>query len=817
MFGNLYNKLIKASKPSGSSRSGDELDVPTIMASGLAPAARVTVKEWKPGDVIMERYKVESVLSGAMGRVYICDHLGWGIKMAIKSPRPEVLADHEGMQRIIKEANGWIRMGMHPNIAACYYVLAVGKIPHLFIEYVDGGSLAEWIKAGRCRDLRTALSLAVQFCHGMEYTHGQGIIHRDIKPANILVTKNALLKITDFGILLKTADRDGNKKAAPLPADVANEGNTVGFRGTPGFASPEQFANTHNVDHRTDIFSFGLCLWLMLCGKKPFAKNNVKQAIPEPVSAVAGQSLSPTLIKVLKKSVAFAVDDRYQDFVELRQDLNQAYLETFRVMCPYAELTNIDLRASSLNNHAVSFFELNKVEKAEECLSRALDINDVLPEALYNMMLLKWRRRKGSPVHLLRQLEAIKKRLPKEKLFDNLVAGVKDDVVTGGNKRIAEGNYPEFRLCVPRRSLEVFRDGQLIQSIQRNIVDHLDNKRYDACQEVLQTAWKNHSYCRDKVFNRVYEALLKVREQEKLVSVQRLMTLRGGKRPVTCLTHIPGSKYVVAGGPEGKLQVWDFITRQKVNTLGTKGVPIRSLAASPAGGVLGIGADNGFVTIWSTKTGKVKMSDQRHAGPARALAFSKDGKWLASGGEDGMLMLRHLSTGKETKIAVADSGAVCSLAFCGDGNDLVTGSEDGTVRLWEGGGKEYLHRIEAHALPVISLSVSVDGRRFASTSADRLVKVWDRHSCRSQRIIEAHEEGISSVLLLADNRYVVSGCDDDMIKLWDVESGSCPAVLDGRGDGICSLAAGPKAHIFMAGRRDGALVFWMNIYQLAKL
>ena len=815
MLGNLYSKLFKSKKSSSRSRSGDDIDVPTIMASGHAAAAPpATVPEWQPGDVIMDRYKVENVMSGAMGRVYICDHLGWGIKMAIKSPRPEVLADQEGIQRIIKEANGWIRMGMHPNIAACYYVLAVDKIPHLFIEYVDGGSLGDWIKTGRCRDLRTTLSLAVQFCHGMEYTHGQGIIHRDIKPANILVTKNALLKITDFGILLKTSDHDDGQQDSSLPDNDVDDESTVGFRGTPGFASPEQFRDTHSVDKRTDIFSFGLCLWLMLCGKKPFPKNNTKYVIPEPVSAVAGQTLPPTLIKVLKKLVAFDPDERYGDFGEVRHDLNLAYLEAFRVTCPYAELTNIDLRASSLNNHAVSFFELNKAEKAEECLNRALDVNDVLPEALYNLILLKWRQQKSSPTHLLRQLEAIKKRLPKEKLFDPLLKEVRDDVISGCTKRIEPASYPEFRLCLPRKSLEVFRDGQLRQSIQRNIVDHLDNKRYAACQEVLQTAWKNHGFCRDKVFNRVYESLLKVRERDELIFSQRLMTLRGGNRPITCMTYIPGSKYVVAGGPDGKLMVWDFVARKKVNALGNKNVPIRALAASPVGGILGIGDDNGVVTIWSTKTGKVKISDKRHEGTVRSLAFSADGKWLASGGEDGILRLRRIATGKEISVSIADSGAVCSLVFCGKGNDLVTGSEDGTLRFWEGGGKEYKHRVEAHALPISSLSVSPDGKRFASTSADRLVKVWEYRSNRCLRIIEAHEEAITSVLMLADNRYVVSGCDDDMIKLWDIETGSCTVLLDGRGDGICSLSQGPKPHIFLAGRRDGALVFWMNIYKL---
>ncbi|MEA1933378.1 MAG: hypothetical protein U9N60_02955 [Thermodesulfobacteriota bacterium] len=73
----------------------------------------------------MDRYRVENVMSGSMGKVYISEHLGWGIKMAIKSPRREVLADREGFKRILTEANNWVRMGMHPNVAACYYVLAL--------------------------------------------------------------------------------------------------------------------------------------------------------------------------------------------------------------------------------------------------------------------------------------------------------------------------------------------------------------------------------------------------------------------------------------------------------------------------------------------------------------------------------------------------------------------------------------------------------------------------------------------------------------------------------------------------------------------
>jgi WD40 repeat protein len=82
------------------------------------------------------------------------------------------------------------------------------------------------------------------------------------------------------------------------------------------------------------------------------------------------------------------------------------------------------------------------------------------------------------------------------------------------------------------------------------------------------------------------------------------------------------------------------------------------------------------------------------------------------------------------------------------------------------------------------------------------------------RTIAAHEETITSVLYLADNRTVVSSCEDDIIKLWKADTGECIITLDGRGDGIYSLAAGPKPHTFLAGRKDGAVVLWMMIYSL---
>ncbi len=344
--------------------------------------------------------------------------------MAIKSPRAEVVKDREGLRLILREANNWVRLGMHPNIASCYYVLGIEKIPHIFIEYVDGGSLSDWIRAGRCRELRTALSLAIQFCHGMEYTHAHGIIHRDIKPQNILLTKNALLKITDFGILLARDERDQATKppGEDRPAGAVGEG----FRGTPGYASPEQFIDAGSVDERTDIFSFGICLWLMLCGRKPYQHNYERQPVPEPMPREAGLFFPPSLSNLLKKSVSYAKEERFKDFAALRHALHEAYLDLFQFPCPYFELANLDLRADSLNNHGVSLTELDRLADAGICFNQALDLNDVLPEAQYNRLLLQWQTGRNRLDRLVRGIEAAVQSSPMPGIFSDLKEFVSD-------------------------------------------------------------------------------------------------------------------------------------------------------------------------------------------------------------------------------------------------------------------------------------------------------------------------------------------------------------------------------------------------------
>ncbi len=234
--------------PGGTVVRGREDAGPGLSALDIAACAweSVSLPGWEPGQVILGIYKVENKISGGMGHVYIVQHLKWNRELAIKAPNQAMLSDRDLFARILREAHSWTEMGLHPNIAYCYYVRNIENVPHIVVEYVDGGNLRQWLKEGKCRDYRKNLDLALQFCHGIEYAHGKGMIHRDIKPENILMTRDGTLKITDFGLVRKTADprekisfiRDLHPSAPAVKSQDESLTEWGTFMGTEGYISP---------------------------------------------------------------------------------------------------------------------------------------------------------------------------------------------------------------------------------------------------------------------------------------------------------------------------------------------------------------------------------------------------------------------------------------------------------------------------------------------------------------------------------------------------------------------------------------------------
>lgn len=769
---------------------------------------------WKPGDVILERYKVEEVFAGAMGQVYISTHLGWDVKMAIKAPRKEVLADEEGIQRIIREADGWVKLGLHPNIASCYYVLSIENIPYIFIEYVNGGTLEEWIKENRCNDMRTALTLAIQFCNGMEYTHSQGIIHRDVKPHNILITRDGLVKISDFGILgsiNETELADSGKSAGTS----SHPDETVGFMGTPNYASPEQLRDTHQVDKRTDIFSFGLCLWRMFCGKRPY-KKNTEGKCPDPTSADSSIVLPPALKEILKKSVAFNPKDRFQDFSELKEALNNVYLDLFDISCPYAIMESIDLKAENLNNRAVSLAELGKIRQAAVCLTHTLEINDRLPEALFNLLTLRWRRSKENPQRILRRIETTKKSFPGLTFFDELEEEIRNDLAQNGTVKHSVTNKGlKLRLCLSKTPMEVFREAQLRRSVQNNIITLMQRRNFSECYQTLMTSWRHEAFKKEKFYFKIYEQLLPEGKKKAIRSAQRMIVQRGEKGGAEMLAVVPVRNTIytaakedcrIVGRPIGSRKGVEKFTKLPTN--------ISALTAGPKGNRLAIALDNGSIVIYSfkNKTQSLLYSDSSKSVQAEAIGFSSDSQFVLAGDATGCVKIMDCESRDVKKVIVSEKSAIHCLGMLGN-TRFVVGCEDGRLRFADWKRGEVLQTVEAHNEPVSFLAVSPARQWVVTCSGDRLVKVWGLDgSCK--RTFAEHEEPITAILMLADERTIITGCEDDTIRLWDMESGECREVLDARGDGVCSFTHGLAPHMFLSGCNDGSIIMWTVIYEL---
>ena len=105
---------------------------------------------WQKGEVIEGLYEVRDMTAGGMGIVYFVNHINWNTMLAVKSPNLRMLGNEENIKRFIREAETWVDLGKHPNIATCFYVRIIEGIPRIFIEYVEGGNLKEWIEKGKC-------------------------------------------------------------------------------------------------------------------------------------------------------------------------------------------------------------------------------------------------------------------------------------------------------------------------------------------------------------------------------------------------------------------------------------------------------------------------------------------------------------------------------------------------------------------------------------------------------------------------------------------------------------------------------------------
>jgi serine/threonine-protein kinase len=267
--------------------------------------------------IFNSRYRVDGSLgSGGMANVYVGTDTLLRRRVAIKVLREQYASDADFVHRFSYEAQSAAKLS-HPNIVNVYDFGQEDHSYYIVMELVDGATLGDIMRDERVLPEPVAVDYAVQIASGLANAHRQGLLHRDVKPANILVTKDDVVKLSDFGIARAVSEHT---------LGVTQPGMVMG---SVAYISPEQ-AQGHDIDERSDLYSVGVVLYQMLTGSLPFtADTPVAVALKHvstdaPAIDPATSGVSPAVASIVARLLRKNPDQRFASATELASALREA-------------------------------------------------------------------------------------------------------------------------------------------------------------------------------------------------------------------------------------------------------------------------------------------------------------------------------------------------------------------------------------------------------------------------------------------------------------------------------------------------------------
>ena len=297
--------------PTAGSIAGDAETIAAAPQAG-APLADVLAEHATPAQ--LGEYAVQSELGrGGMGVVYEAIQPSTGRRLALKVLNRR-LDSPEARQRFLREGRLAARV-THPNSLYVFGSEEIEGSPAIVMEVAAGGTLHDALRARGPFPVAEAVDAILDVVAGLEAAEARGVLHRDIKPSNCFVSPDGRVKIGDFGLSVSTVDREGSL--------VTANGKVMG---TPAFASPEQLRGDA-VDLRSDVYSVGATLYMLLTGRPPFEGDNPVQVVANVIANAAApasslrEELPKGLDRVLAKCMAKDPGSRYASYAALRKTL----------------------------------------------------------------------------------------------------------------------------------------------------------------------------------------------------------------------------------------------------------------------------------------------------------------------------------------------------------------------------------------------------------------------------------------------------------------------------------------------------------------
>jgi WD40 repeat protein/TPR repeat protein len=694
---------------------------------------------------------------GGMGQVWLAEQMAPVRRLVALKLIRAGMYDETVAHRFQAERQSLAIMD-HPAIAKVFDAGSTPQgQPYFVMEYVPGLPITEYCDQKRLK-ISDRLELFIQSCEGVQHAHQKAIIHRDLKPANILIVEvdgKAVPRIIDFGLA---------KPATPRQADETLYTQFGQFIGTPGFMSPEQInPEIRDIDTRTDVYSLGVILYVLLTGQQPFETRGQRPPLDQWLRRVREEE-PPSLTAKLgedRKNASSAAAERSTEPKQLvsllRGDLEwitgkALERERERRYGTPSELA-ADLRRH-LNHEPVmarpasAAYQIRKFVRRHRVAAVVMTMVGILAIAASSAGLIAIRQ-KHEAEYQAAQAQQAQSRL----LIQAAAQRLKDSDVAGAQGIILE-------VLVNRESSQV------------------------------------HDAAAMSVF------------QEIRAADPQLAVFAGHRDWVWRAAYSPDGTHIVSASRDGTGRIWDAVTGTPLAVLEAKRVRFRSAAYSPDGTRIATAMYDKTVRIWDARTGDPLTVLAGHERTVDSAAYSPDGRWLVTGSQDKTARIWDAVTGAPIRVLSGHQDAVFTAAYSPDGRYIVTASYDKSARLWDVRTGASVALLAAHTGPVYCAAFSPDGTRIVTASQDKTARIWDAHTGASVTVLTGHLDEVYAAAYSPDGTRIVTGSADKTARIWDARTGTLLRVLSGHGNAVESATYSPDGTHVLTASTDKSVRVW---------
>lgn len=714
----------------------------------------------------IDGYDVEGILGrGGMGVVYKARHQRLNRVVALKMLLAGPYASPQEVARFVRESRAVAEL-QHPHIVQVHDVGDLDGRPYFTMEFVEGGSLAQYL-AGMPQPSRRAAELTAALARAIQVAHSKGIIHRDLKPANILLADTETPKIADFGLARYV---DGDPGLTMSDARV----------GTPSYMSPEQALGRLGViGPSVDIYALGAILYEMLTGRPPFraetAIETERQVVtaevvrPSRLNSNVPRDLETICLKCLQKDPA----QRYINARELADDI-QRFLDGQPVRArPVGWMYRL-WRWGSRNRAVAAAF-------AGISLLLALIFVGSLWAAAH------FRRLEGEQRILAEQkgdLAEQKGQLVIEKEREREKAVVAERLQVG-LRRKSEAQSQELRRNLYSTEMNLAGQAAILPSGLGRVSE-------------LLTPWKEE---RTDLRNWEWYYL-------NGLCHRSLSTYIGHLGAIHNVAWSPDGTRLASVSSDRTIVIWDVAEERPLLRLVGHQLEVLGVTWSPNGKHLASASWDHTVRVWDVTTAKETVVFKGHTEEVFAVAWSPDGSQIASGGRDRKICVWDVGDGTIRQVLDGHESTVTSLDWHPNGQRMVSGARDNSVRMWDVAGQQELQKLVGHGNWVNDVDWSADGVSLASASNDQTVRIWNAETGQELRCLHGHVQGVASVAWSPDSTRLISSSDDQTIKVWSAANGTESFTLRGHTAPLTTVAWNPSGDRIASAGYDRTIRLW---------